>query len=107
MSTNTPFDQVWVEAIAKYEKTTGRKFKDDSVFSKLRTIDDLKKEVENERDRFDSFREKRRKAFSALAKCLIPVDRLISVAQSAMQSSPFLPAAVVLGAAAFLFRVRV
>lgn len=105
MSANNSFEEIWLEAVAKYEKSTNRKVKDDSVFSRLRTVDDLQNEVEREEKRFKDFRAEHHKVYSALAKCFRPIQDLIQLVQAGLGSTPYAPAAVVLGAVSYLLKV--
>lgn len=105
MSAENSFEEFWLEAVAKYEKSTNRKLTHDSVFSRLRTVEDLQTEVENEEQRFKDFRTEHRKVYSVLAKCFRPIQDLVKVVQAGLGSTPYAPAVIVLGAASYLLKV--
>ncbi|MCJ1386684.1 hypothetical protein MMC17_009810 [Xylographa soralifera] len=102
MSSKDSDDDIWRDAVVRYEKVTGRKLKQDSVFSKLRSLDEFGKEVDHLTEVFTEFRNEHGRFYSALRKCIKPLERITDLAQTAVGSSPYAPAAVVFGAAKYL-----
>lgn len=107
MSADDSCEEIWLEAVAKYEKSTNRKLAEDSAFSKVQTVEDLQNEVKNEEQRFKGFRTEHHKVYSALAKCFRPIQDLVKLVQAGLGSTPYAPAAIVLGAASNLIKVSV
>jgi thiamine kinase-like enzyme len=92
-SVSNSFTNIWDEAFKTYEKQTGRKLtRDTELLKKLRSSDDLLHEIEASSGKFDEFRIKHGKLWSALGNCLKPLDLLGKTLQNAASSTPFVPA---------------
>jgi hypothetical protein len=86
------FTDIWNEAFAIYQRQTGRTLQNDSRLKKLTSSDDLLSEIETQQADFGSFRNKHGRLWSALSTCLKPLDLLAHTAESAIASTPFVPA---------------
>ena len=102
MSFKDSDDDLWAGAVAKYEKATGHKLKQDSAFSKIYSLDEFSKEVDYLAEKFSEFRNEHARFYSAMRKCIQPLDRVSDLAQAALGNSPYAPAAIVFGAAKYL-----
>jgi len=93
---------LWLEAVAKYVRQTGRTLKPDTTLFKVQSLDDLGKAVENETKRLSKFREDHGKVYVALRKCIKPLECMTDLAQTVVSVTPYAPVAVVFGAAKHL-----
>ena len=84
-------DNTWIDAVARYEIAAGHKLKQDSVFSKLRSLDEFGKEVDRLTDNFTEFRNEHGRFYSALRKCIKPLEAITDLAQTAVGGSPYPP----------------
>ena len=75
----------------------------DSAFKQFRTLDELGDAITSESGRFGTFRAERRKLYDGLAKSIRPLESFLRLAQGSIGTTPFAPAAVVFGAASYLF----
>lgn len=104
MSDQLLFSDLWADAVAEYEKQTKRKINKDHAFREFSSLDDLEKAVEREDGRFSTFRDGRRRMYSALAKSMSPMQPILKIVQKGVGSTPYAPAAAVLGAASYLLQ---
>ncbi len=76
---STNFDEIWKEAVGRYEKDTGTKFKD---LDEAKNADDVLTQIQEREEKFKGHRHNRSKTdkFRTLvSKALDPIDRLISM----------------------------
>ena len=102
MSKPQEFSALWVDAVLQYERRTGRSLDRENQFREFQSLADLGSAIELEGNRFQKFRGERRKLYSALAKCIAPIEPVLQVVQKAIGSTPYAPASAVLGAASYL-----
>lgn len=102
MSKPQDFSALWVDAVSQYEKRTQRSLDRENQFRKFQSLADLGSAIELEGNRFQTFRSERRKLYSALAKCIAPMEPVLQVVQKAIGPTPYAPASAVLGAASYL-----
>jgi hypothetical protein len=95
---------LWKDALAAYEKETGRELNHDSLLLRLESADDLLKQIESDKQAFHDWRNKHRKLWSSLSAFLAPVTAAGGVALVAASNYP--PAAAVLGSVLYLIKVR-
>ncbi|KAL8780983.1 MAG: hypothetical protein Q9213_006212 [Squamulea squamosa] len=98
------FDSLWADAVAEYEKQTDRKIDSDNAFRVFGSLRDLEDAIEKRKDHFDVFRSEHRKIYSALAKCIDPMEPLLQIVQKGIGNSPYAPACAVFGAASYLLQ---
>ena len=79
-----------------------RDLKSDPVLTKLRTTDDLLKQIEVREQKFISFREKKAKLWAVLRSSMTGVQVLGGLTQNALTLTPFSMASPVLGAVLYL-----
>ena len=104
MSQDLVFSTLWADAVTEYEKQTKRNISEDHVFREFQTLDDLQGAVEESRGSFDTFRSGHRRLFSGLAKVISPMQPVLDIIQTAIGSTPYAPAAIVLGGASHLLK---
>ena len=102
MSLKVGDKDIWADAVTKYEKATGHKLKHDSTFSRSHSLDEFSKEVDQLSESFSKFRNEHGRFYSALRKCVQPLEHISSLAQTALGNTVAAPAAVVFGAAKYL-----
>jgi hypothetical protein len=102
MSTKQGFDDLWEEALDKYIESTSRTPSEQALLGQLKSPDDLEKQLQTERNKFDNFRAKHGKLTGRLKKAIKPFTVLSSVASSAISLSPFAPASTIFGAVVFV-----
>lgn len=105
MSENEDIEGLWKDAFAAYEKETDRSLNHDASLRRLKTTDDLLKQIESEGRAFHDWRNKHHKLWSALSAFLAPVTAIGGIALSSASNYP--PAAAVLGSVLYLVKVRV
>ena len=76
----------------------GRKIDRDNTFRKFQRLDDLESAIEEEEERFTTFRSQYRRLHSTLAKYIAPMEPILLIVQKGMGSSPYAPASTVFGA---------
>src|ERR1700753_1399620 len=102
MSTNVTFEELWEEAWGSYLKASGRSVDEVQVMKQLQTIVDLESHLDEEQLKFESFRKKNRKLYSALSKAIRPILVVSSIAKDSIQNTPVGPACAILGATMYL-----
>lgn len=98
-----PTDQssaIYEKAIRKYHEITGETFGGDFL-TKLRSVSDLTKEIDERNSAFREFREKRSALFDVLQSALIPVQLFGNLAAGSA-SMMFPPSSLVFGAVVHL-----
>ena len=60
------FNSLWPDAVAEYEKQTGRSIDSDKSFREFLILQDLEDAIEGGKERFDAFRSEHRRVYSAL-----------------------------------------
>ncbi|KAL8911343.1 MAG: hypothetical protein Q9171_003470 [Xanthocarpia ochracea] len=98
------FDSLWADAVTEYEKQTDRKIDNDNAFRVFGSLEDLEGAIEKRKDHFDAFRSEHRRIYSALAKCIAPMQPLLEIVQKGIGNSPYAPASAVFGAASYLLQ---
>ena len=93
---------LWAGAVAEYERQTERKTDRDHMFRDLQSLADLRATIDRETERFDTFRGGHQRLYSALAKCIQPLEPILSIVRAGIGNTPFAPASAVLGAALYL-----
>jgi hypothetical protein len=96
------FDVIYSEGRRRYETKTGQQL-DVALFANWTTVADVRGYVDQEDDRFTTFREQNNKIYEQLTKAFTPVERLSS-GVAAGTSVGFPPAGACLGAVALLIR---
>lgn len=104
MSDDVTFDQLWNEAVDKYMGTTNRSPEDKKLLLRLRKVDDLFDQIDEESTKFGAFRNKKPKFTNILKKAVKPFIALSGIAQSAISLTPFAPASTFFGAVVFLVK---
>jgi hypothetical protein len=102
MSTKQAFDDLWGKALDKYFTSTKRTPSEQALLKRLKSPDDLQKQLETNNNKFSSFRVRHGKLTGRLKAAVQPFMMLSSVASSAVSLSPFAPASTILGAVVFL-----
>jgi hypothetical protein len=102
MPNTQAFDDLWEQALEKYFKSTDRTDSEKALLKKLKSPDDLEKQLEKDHTKCDRFREKHGKLTGRLKAAIQPFTVLSNVASSAVSLSPFAPASTVFGAVVFL-----
>lgn len=82
----------------------GRKIDRDHTFRKFQRLDDLESAIEEEEERFTTFRSQYRRLHSTLAKYIAPMEPILLIVQKGMGSSPYAPASTVFGASSYLLQ---
>ncbi|KAL6716248.1 hypothetical protein ACLMJK_005814 [Lecanora helva] len=98
------FDNLWADAVVLYEDQTDRKIDADVAFREFKTLGELEGAIEKENRRFGSFRNEHRKVYSALKSCIAPMEPILGLVQKGIGNTPYAPASVVFGAAAYLLQ---
>ena len=106
MSENTEFQRIWTEALVEYERDTGRDLKIDPNVQNLANIEDLLSEIQGSEQRFKDFRARQQKLWSALRRCMSPVELAASLVKDALGSTPYAPINVLFSAILYLVKVR-
>jgi hypothetical protein len=96
------FDVIYSEGRRRYETKTGQQL-DVALFANWTTVADVRGYVDQEDDRFTTFREQNNKIYEQLTKAFTPVEKLSS-GVAAGTSVGFPPAGACLGAVALLIR---
>ncbi|KAL8735743.1 MAG: hypothetical protein Q9181_002690 [Wetmoreana brouardii] len=98
------FKSLWADAVAQYEKHTDRKVATDHTFQEYQHLEDLETAIARKREQFGEYRTEHRRIHSTFAKCITPLQPMLRTTQAALGSTPFAPAAAVLGAASYLLQ---
>ncbi|KAF5857293.1 hypothetical protein ETB97_005977 [Aspergillus alliaceus] len=102
MATQDDFDDLWAKAVDKYIESTGRTVLEQTLLMRLKSLEELQKRLEQDRDKFTGFRAKYAK-FTERAKMVIrPFTALSTVTSSALALSSFAPAPTIFGAVLFV-----
>ncbi|KAF1919960.1 hypothetical protein BDU57DRAFT_442881 [Ampelomyces quisqualis] len=96
------FDAIFAEGRRRYERKTGQRC-DAAIFIKMTTVSDVRTYIQQENDRFDSFRARHNTVYERLNAAFTPLERLGSLVATA-SSAGFPPAGVCLGAVALLIK---
>jgi hypothetical protein len=104
MSDSEDLESLWKDALAAYEKETGRKLNHDPLLRWLESPGDLLGQIESDEQNFHDWRNKHRKLWSSLSAFLAPITAIGGIALVAVQNFP--PAAAVLGSILYLVKVR-
>ena len=99
---DTAFDSMWAQAFQNYERSTGRQLSNQAKLRDLQSPESLLDELEFRQSKFSGWRERGVKLRSALRVMLTPVERFGEIAERALSSIPYAPAAIVFGASSFL-----
>jgi hypothetical protein len=92
MDNEEAFQDIWNQAFKTYQEQTGRKLQNDSQLKKLQSTKDLLDEIDACSKSFGSFRNNHSKLWDTLSSCLAPMNSLGNALQSALSSTPFVPA---------------
>ena len=104
MSEPEAHSNLWAGAVAEYERQTERKIDRDYAFRNLQSLDDLKDKIEGETERFNTFRSEHRRLYSALARCVQPLEPILKIVQQGLGNTTYAPASAVFGAASHLLQ---
>ena len=63
MSDQAVFKSLWDSAVVEYEKRVGRKIERDHTFQKFQRLDYLQSAIEEEKERFTTFRSEHRNLY--------------------------------------------
>jgi hypothetical protein len=96
------FDTMWREANQKYVASTGRTPTELAIMRRIDNVDALMIYVEEQNGRFKIFRQKQAGLRDLAKKFFKPLAVLSKVVKEGMANSPFPPAAVIMGALAFM-----
>lgn len=98
------FNSLWSDAVAEYEKQTGRSIDSDKSFREFENLRDLEDAIEGGKERFGAFRSEHRRVYSALKKCIAPMEPILDIVQKAIGNTPYAPASAVFGATSYLLQ---
>ena len=98
------FNSLWADAVAEYEKQTDRRIDSDESFREFENLGDLEHAINGGKERFGAFRSEHRRVYSALKKCIAPMEPILEIVQKGIGNSPYAPASVVFGAASYLLQ---
>lgn len=98
------FNSLWADAVIEYEKQTDRKIDHDNAFREFKNLEDLERAIEKQKEHFGAFRSEHRRIYSALKKCIAPMEPLLEVVQKGIGNTPYAPASAVFGAASYLLQ---
>ncbi|KAL9046447.1 MAG: hypothetical protein Q9214_000714 [Letrouitia sp. 1 TL-2023] len=98
------FNSLWADAVVEYEKQTDRKIDHDDTFREFKNLEDLQRAIEKQKEHFGTFRSEHRRIYSALKKCIAPMEPLLEVVQKGIGNTPYAPASAVFGAASYLLQ---
>jgi hypothetical protein len=96
------FDVIFAEGRKRYEQNTGQRC-DAGIFATMTTVSDVRAHIQQENNKFDSFRIRHNTVYSRLSAAFTPVERLGSLVATA-SSAGCPPAGVCLGAVALLIK---
>ena len=95
---------LWDGAVAEYERQTERKIDRNHAFRELQSLDDLKNTIDRETERFSTFRSEHHRLYSALARCIKPLEPILGIIKDGIGNTPYAPASAVFGAASYLLQ---
>ena len=98
------FNSLWTDAVAEYEEQTGRSIDNDKSFREFENFRDLEDAIEGGKERFEAFRSEHRRIYSALKKCIAPMEPILEIVQKAIGNTPYAPASAVFGATSYLLQ---
>lgn len=104
MTDQDEFHGLWADAVAEYEKQTDRRMDKDARFREFLTVEDFETAVDEESERFASFRNEHRKLFSTMARCIKPLIPMIEIIQKGIGNTPYQPVCAFFGAATYLLQ---
>ena len=104
MSAQGAFNSLWTDAVAEYEKQTDRRIDSDESFRNFKNLGDLEHAIEGGKERFETFRSEHRRVYSALKKCIAPMEPILDIVQKGIGNTPYAPASAVFGAASYLLQ---
>jgi hypothetical protein len=91
---------IYAQAIACYKEITKNDL-DVAILSRLRSVDDLTREVDAQNQKFSEFREKRHIIFASLSIAMKPIEMVNNLAAGGA-SMAFPPSSLVFGAVSYL-----
>ena len=97
---NDQIPAIYAQAIGKYKEITKEDL-DVAFLSKLQSVDDLAKEIDDRNKSFSEYRHKRGMIFDAMQAALIPVELFGNLAAGSA-SMVFPPSSLVFGAVTYL-----
>lgn len=97
------FAAIAADAAKRYSETSGKIQLDDYLSPKIRTVDDLIKQVELQNAQFAEFRAKRHAVFGAMAAAMKPVEVIGEIVAGAAEEG-FPPAQNVFCAVVYLIK---
>lgn len=100
------FKRLWDNALAAYEKETGRNLLSDRTLRDLKSVDALIDRIEAEGGSFAGWRNKHPKLWSRVSTCLKPIVNIGTIAKDVITSTPFFAASAVLCAVLYVVKVR-
>lgn len=98
------FDDLWVQALQRYEKLTERNLKREDNFLKLSSLSDLQKAVDESSRSLDAARNRHRGLTEPLRKCLAPLEPILQLTEAGVGMTPFAPAGLIFGASLHLLQ---
>ena len=105
MADETEFQSIWVDAMADYERDTGRNLKIDPKVQDLTNIEDLLSEIQDSEQRFKDFRASQPKLWKTLRRCMTPVELVASLVKDSLGSTPYAPLSILFGAMLYMIKV--
>jgi len=96
------FEIIFEEGRRRYEKKTGQQL-DVTLFATLHTVADVHHYIDQENDKFATFRAQNNKIYERLNTAFTPVERVCNIV-AAGSSAGFAPAGACLGAVALLIK---
>ena len=104
MAEREAHSNLWAGAVAEYERQTERKIDRDYAYRNLQSLDDLNDKIVEETESFNAFRSEHRRLYSALARCIQPLEPILKIVQEGIGNTPYAPASAVFGAASYLLQ---
>jgi hypothetical protein len=98
------FSLLWANAVQNYEQSTGRVLANDDTFTRITTLDELRKTLLSHEGGFESFRAEHKGVADKLTVYFSPLVPLLDLAGKAIGATPYAPVAVAFGAVAHLFK---
>jgi fungal STAND N-terminal Goodbye domain len=104
MASAITFDVIWNQALDKYLTATNRTSDETAYLRSLHGPDDLFKQLEEDSNKFESYRDKNKRFRNVLSKCAASFLVLSEVVSPALSLCPFAPASTTIGAMVFLVK---
>jgi len=95
------FQTIFEEGRKRYEKKTGQQL--DTLFATLHTVADVRHYIDQENDKFTTFRAQNNKIYERLNTAFTPVERVCNIVAGG-SSAGFPPTGACLGAVALLIK---